>query len=439
MINTSKHTNHLEKWKKGPLKRFGYFISGTGFPHEYQGVTDGDFPFYKVDDMNSSGSDGFITVATNTIDQKTVKQLGAKIAPRSTIIFPKVGAALLSNKRRVLQIPGVFDNNILGFVPTYGDVRYWYYLLLTIDLGRLCNPGPVPSVNESQVGSMPLTIPPESEQKWIAAFLDQQTAKLDELVEKKQLLIDLLQEKRQALITQAVTKGLDPNVPMKDSGIEWLGEVPAHWNIEKLKFFVNIYGGGTPAKDNLEYWNGDIPWVSPKDMKTELIYSTEEYITEKGLANSTTTLIDRKSVLVVVRSGILKRSLPVAINVVPVSLNQDIKAIIPKRHVTVDYLGWVFKGLSHFILYLCKKEGATVDSIEVDDLLKMPIPFPIKEEQDFICQYLQYETGKLDCLISKLESQIYKIQEYRQALITAAVTGQIDVRENAEPIPAGKE
>ena len=92
------------------------------------------------------------------------------------------------------------------------------------------------------------------------------------MIEKKERLIELLQEKRAALISHAVTKGLDPTVPMKDLGVEWLGEIPAHWEVKRLKFAASFYGGGTPFKENLEYWSlADIPWVSPKDMKLKLL------------------------------------------------------------------------------------------------------------------------------------------------------------------------
>ena len=442
--NTSRHTNRLEKWKKGALKRFGYFISGTGFPHEYQGVTDGDFPFYKVDDMNSSGSDGFISVATNTIDQKTVKQLGAKIAPRGTIIFPKVGAALLSNKRRVLQIPGVFDNNILGFVPTYGDVRYWYYLLLTIDLGRLCNPGPVPSVNESQVGSIPLTIPPESEQKLIAAFLDQQTAKLDQLIEKKKRLVDLLQEKRQALITHVVTKGLDPNFPMKDSGIDWLGEVPAHWIVSRLKPFIIL----NPSKQE----------ISKFSLDTEVTFVPMEAVNESGIVD-----YSRIKIISECMAGYTYfRDGDVLLAKITPCFENGKAALVDGLNNGIGFGSTEFHVLransnidSHYLAYIVQSDpfrklgeasmigAAGQKRVPESFILNFKQAFPPIDEQVEIANFLDREISNIDKIINKLNQQITIIQEYRQALITAAVTGQIDVREklavSADPTPAGKE
>jgi type I restriction enzyme, S subunit len=113
----------------------------------------------------------------------------------------------------------------------------------------------------------------------------------------------------------------------KDSGVEWFGQVPEHWTLQKLKHIAVFTGGGTPSRDNLAFWNGSIPWVSPKDMKSEIIVGAEESITEEGLKSSSSSLIPSGTVLLVVRSGILKHTVPVAINETAVALNQDMKAI----------------------------------------------------------------------------------------------------------------
>lgn len=270
--------------------------------------------------------------------------------------------------------------------------------------------------------------PNKKEQINISNFLDIKCSKIDQVIDLKIQQIETLQHYCQSLITETVSKGLNPNIKMKKSGVEWIGDIPEEWKIEKLKYIGKFYGGGTPSKDIEEYWNGDIPWVSPKDMKVDLINTTEESITEKGLKNSTTLLIKNKAVLLVVRSGILKRYLPVAINRVPVVLNQDMKAIIPCRKVSVDFLFWYFKGLSNYILYSCKKDGATVDSIELEELQKLKIAIPAREEQEHISNYLTKKTTEIDALKEEIKNQIQILKEYRQSLIYEAVTGKIDVR-----------
>ena len=125
----------------------------------------------------------------------------------------------------------------------------------------------MPRVNPEQVGSSRAPVPPEPEQHAIAAFLDRETARIDGLVARKERLVELLQEKRTALITRAVTRGLDPNVPMKDSGVEWLGKIPAHWEVKRTKFAATLRSGHTPSRQNPEYWKDcTIPWFGLADV-----------------------------------------------------------------------------------------------------------------------------------------------------------------------------
>jgi len=151
----------------------------------------------------------------------------------------------------------------------------------------------------------------------------------------------------------------------KDSGVTWLGEVPSHWSLLKLKHIATFSGGGTPSRDNPDYWSGDIPWVSPKDMKTEQLTGAEESITATGLANSTASLVPPNRLLMVVRSGILKHTIPVAINQLQVTLNQDMKALdfADEGLTSSFFLRWV-QGLNDLLLLEWAKQGATVESIE---------------------------------------------------------------------------
>lgn len=213
----------------------------------------------------------------------------------------------------------------------------------------------------------------------------------------------------------------------KESGVEWLGEIPKHWRPAKIRTFTRFCGGGTPSRDNLNYWNGDIPWVSPKDMKAERIAGTEECITEEGLTASTSSMIDAGSLLMVVRSGILKHTIPVAINDLPVAMNQDMKAL---RFATGSatskfFLRWV-QGLNDFLLLAWAKQGATVESVEQDYLAETVVPLPPPEEQASITAFLDGATAKIDALIAEQETLLALLTEKRQATISHAVTRGLD-------------
>ncbi|MEB7342923.1 restriction endonuclease subunit S [Enterobacter hormaechei] len=286
----------------------------------------------------------------------------------------------------------------------------------------------------NEFSGLMLPIPPVYEQDQIAKFLDHETAKIDNLIEKQQQLIELLKEKRQAVISHAVTKGLNPDVPMKDSGVEWLGEVPDHWELVPLKYLCNFSGGGTPTKDNLSYWQGGtVPWVSPKDMKSFWISETQDYVTPKAVSESSTNYIEEGSLLMVVRSGILQRNIPVAINIVKVTMNQDMKALRFNERMKAHYAAYFINGNVNSLLLEWTKEGATVESIEHEYLANGLIPVPPIDEQHSIIKSISGQMIRFELLEEKALTGIRLLQERRTALISAAVTGKIDVRDWVAP------
>ncbi len=291
----------------------------------------------------------------------------------------------------------------------------------------------MPRASWDFIGNLPVLLPEIKEQQTIARFLDFKTAQIDALIAKKKTLLDKLAEKRMALISHAVTKGLDPQVKRKDSGVAWLGEIPSHWEAKRLKFVVSTYGGGTPNTGKPEYWNGEIPWVSPKDMKRDFIDATEDYLTELGVAESATKIVPVDSVLIVVRSGILRHTIPVARNTVEVSLNQDMKALVASDCLLPGYIHWLINGLQGGLLPLWSKQGCTVESIEMGYMTNTIIPLPPIDEQGAILEKISRITAKIDAQVAKVIDVISALAEYRNSLITHAVTGKIDVR--GFPIP----
>ena len=213
----------------------------------------------------------------------------------------------------------------------------------------------------------------------------------------------------------------------KPSGINWLGDIPSHWEAKKLKYLLeSVLGGGTPSTEDASFWNGEYPWVSPKDMKSDIITKTEDTVTELAIKNSATTLIPENSVLVVVRSGILKHTLPIAINAMTVTLNQDMKALIPNDSTYPKYLSLLLKGYQHNILSQCSKIGATVDSIEMEWFFNYQLPLPPLIEQRAIATYLDRKTAQIDDLVTRKEQLLALLQRKRQAIINEAVTRGLD-------------
>ncbi|MCT6836594.1 MAG: restriction endonuclease subunit S [Bifidobacteriales bacterium] len=209
----------------------------------------------------------------------------------------------------------------------------------------------------------------------------------------------------------------------KDSGVEWIGEIPTKWRLVQLKSAARFVGGGTPSKDNLQYWNGSIPWVSPKDMKSDVIVDTEDHITDKAISETATQIVPSGNVLLVVRSGILRHTIPVAINAMEVALNQDMKCIIINHKLyDVHYIFRLIQGANSALLPLWSKQGATVESLEFDYISNTVFPLPPLSEQQEIASFLDRECGKIDTLIAEQERLIALLAEKRQAVISHAVT-----------------
>ena len=210
------------------------------------------------------------------------------------------------------------------------------------------------------------------------------------------------------------------------STVSWGAAFPTEWPRKRIKYLCRFAGGGTPDKGNPEYWNGDIPWVSPKDMKSGTIDDTEDHITTDGLESSAARLVAPGAVLLVMRSGILRHSIPVAINRVSVALNQDMRALIPIPQVEARFLARLLEGHQQHLLNEWSKVGSTVESLESDLVGKTEVSVPALGRQRAIVDYLDRETARLDALVAAKERVLGLLAEKRRALITRAVTRGLD-------------
>lgn len=286
----------------------------------------------------------------------------------------------------------------------------------------------MPRASWEFVGSMPLAIPPLAEQTAIATFLDHETAKIDVLVAEQEKLIALLQEKRQAVISHAVTKGLNPNVPMKDSGLEWLGEVPAHWEVSALKRHWMV----TDCKHvTAEFVEEGYPLASIREVQSRWIEFQEAKQTTEHFYQ---LLIEggrnpQPGDLIFSRNATVGEVAQVHADHPPFAMGQDVVLL---RRITQqanpDFLQLVIR--SEVVvqqLALCMI-GSTFKRINVEEIRFLAMAFPPPDEQNMIATRLLDLTEKFDELIAAAVLSVELLQERRTALISAAVTGQIDVR-----------
>lgn len=290
-------------------------------------------------------------------------------------------------------------------------------------------------VPDNFVRNFAIGIPPLEEQAAITIFLDRETAKIAALIADQEKLIALLAEKRQATISHAVTKGLDPDVPMKDSGVAWLGMVPAHWGVVRVKDVTRLESGHTPSKQFPEYWeNCEIPWVSLNDSKflaaNDYISDTAVRINELGLANSSARMLPAGTV-VFTRDATIGLA---SITTLPMAVSQHLIAWCPSGRITSLFLLRIFNAMKpHLDSYTF---GATIKTIGMADVKKLVTTVPPLEEQIAITKFIESELVKLASLTENAQRAVALLKERRSALITAAVTGQIDVRHLVQGGPA---
>jgi type I restriction enzyme S subunit len=345
----------------------------------------------------------------------------------------------------VRSSPGIVCGYHLAIVRAHGDVLNGAFLFRSFQSSPVNKQFQVASTGVTRfglpkgaIGEAWIALPPLSEQRAIAAFLDAQTSKLDTLIAKKRELIDKLKEKRAALITRTVTRGLPPDVAkaagldpqpkMKDSGVEWLGEVPEHWDMPPLykRYYVELGKMLDEAKITGKYLvpylrNTDVQWdrLNVDDLP-EMDISPREY--------RRYTLVNGD--LLVCEGGEVGRCAIFQGIDETIGFQKAIHRLRPRgKNECPRYLFYVICSAAKTGVFLAEGNPNTIIHLTGEKLRRYRFPCPPVSEQRDIATYLDRETAAIDALVAKVETAIERLQEYRAALITAAVTGQIDVRE----------
>lgn len=296
-----------------------------------------------------------------------------------------------------------------------------------------------PAVNASEVGTIPIPLPSHLEQQRIADFLDAETAKLDTLMAKKRELIDKLKEKRSALISRTVTRGLppevaraaglNPNPKLKPSGIEWLGEIPEHWEVVQLFRVAAVIQTG-PFGSQLhqsDYVDGGVPLINPSHLVDGMMVpDDQETVTEKTVKRLARHCLMVGDV-VFARRGEIGRCAVVGQEESGWLCGTG-SMVVRLRDCDPSYFARVFRSAGFSALLTLNAVGTTMLNLNPSIVGRTKVPFPPVSEQRAIADYLDRETNKIDLMVVKVEEAIERLQEYRTALITAAVTGKIDVR-----------
>jgi len=287
----------------------------------------------------------------------------------------------------------------------------------------------MPRTSWEFISSLKFGIPTPDEQLTIANYLDDQTQRIDRLIANKKAQAEKLKELRQIEINNAVTKGLNPKAEMKDSGIEWLGEIPKHWQLKRLKNVSNyIQTGITPPSEKSEYYDGEIPWYGPGGFNGDTILrNPAKYITQQAIEDNEAKLFPVNCIFMI---GIGATIGKVGIIKEPSSCNQQLNIINFKNHVTPDFGVYFLKLYENIIINIANFSTLPIYNQVQTGNLKFLLP--PKEEQIQIANYLINRTTAIDKLVKNIENQIEQLQELRKIKIYEAVTGKIKVNAYAE-------
>ncbi|WP_110114481.1 restriction endonuclease subunit S [Bacillus sp. CGMCC 1.16541] len=313
--------------------------------------------------------------------------------------------------------------------------RYLWYLIqyAKVEMNSKLKGSTFESVTTEDVKNLVTLVPSEAEQKNIANFLNEKTSEIDSLIADKEKLIELLEEKRQAIITEAVTKGLNPNVKMKDSGVEWIGEIPEHWKIKKIKHLSTYVGSGKTPKGGGEiYTNEGVMFLRSMNVHFEgLRLNDIVYINPEIDDDMKSTRVKSQDILLNITGASIGRTCIVPANFPPANVNQHVCIIRPGKSKIVPAL--LSKIMGSQIVQeqiIMAQNGSSREGLNFPQVRNLLLPLSDSiEEQRYISKYIEKQTKELYSSIMDIKEQIGKLKEYRQSLIYEAVTGKIDVRE----------
>jgi type I restriction enzyme S subunit len=313
------------------------------------------------------------------------------------------------------------------------DKEYLKWLLYLFDVRHMktLGAGIRQTISFKDIADCTVYIPSDTEQKSIATFLDRETQRIDSLIEEKQAFIKLIKEKRQAQISHIVTKGLNPNVEMQDSGIEWIGQVPKHWIVRRLKHTSTLQSGIAKGKDNAGKDTLSVPMLRVANVQDGYVklddvheinvlpHEVERYALKDGDVLMNEGGDNDK----LGRGAVWKEQIKPCIH-------QNHVFVIRVNDIEPEWLGWLTQSAyAKFYFFRVSKQSTNLASISSTNVKEVHLLIPPEDERKLIMEYLKKQTSKLNQLVHDVEQSIFLLKEHHTSLISAAVTGKIDVRE----------
>ncbi len=417
-------------WRVEPVKRVAEFQTGWTPPTGRDDLYGGSNIWVTIGDLGGR----VVSESAKQVTDEAIELVGISASPKGSLLF--------SFKLSIGQVAfagcDLFTNEAIAtFLPGGElDLSFAYYALPVFVVQNAAeNIYGAKLLNQELIRTAALAIPPANEQAAIAVFLDRETAKIDALVEEQLRLIELLKEKRQAVISHAVTKGLDPRAPMKDSDIEWLGEVPEHWQLSKVKFATSHV---VDCLHTTPTYEGDLifPAIRTADIEPgRLLLDQTRLVSRKIYEERIQRLRPAAGDILYSREGERFGMAALVPDGVDLCLGQRMMMFRSNDENCSKYLMWTLN--SNVVLQQVDLStgGSTSPHINISDIVNFDIPRPPQDEQQQISDFIDERTGAFDELIVTAEGVVALLQERRSALIAAAVTGKIDVRVAGQVLP----
>ena len=402
---------------------------------------DGDWIESKVIE-----SDGIRYLTTGNIGVLEYKEQGSGFISEETFsklncteVFP--GDLLISRLNepiaRTCIVPDLgyrivvaVDNVIYRPETTLYNKRFIMYQMnctpYTVNASFIARGSTMPRISRTMLGAIKLCIPPLAEQEVIATYLDEKCGEINRAIDVQRKKTELLGELKQTILTDAVTKGLNPNAPMKGSGVEWIGKVPIHWEVMRLRFACEFRNGYTPSKANPDFWeNGSIPWYRMEDIRESgrFLNEAKQYITRKAVKGN--GLFEAGSFILATTATIGEHAVLIADSLANQQFtNLKIRKSLSNR-LSRDFFFYYLFVIDDY----CKSttRTATFPAVNMDDLKNFGVTIPPLQEQQAIVAHIEDEVGKIDSRISRANRRIELLEELKQSIITEAVTGKIKV------------
>lgn len=412
----------MTPWPDMKVGRVARLISGVGFPHQYQGKTSGAHPFLKVSDLASAVSGYHLATAQNWVDQADLSSLGARLAPKGAIVFPKVGAAMLKNPRRLLDLPAAMDNNLMAVIPNSGEPRFWLYALSTIDLGEISAGGVLPYVNEGQIRDLHIPFPSVQQQRRIADFLDTETTRIDRMMAATRAQQNLVAERESIAFTESVVRAGGPSLGSLQLGQQ--AEWPAMPLNRVLRQLTNGYVG--PTRD-LFVAEG-VPYLQSLHIKHGSIdFARRPYYVRPAWAAERPRIRLRYEDILIVQTGAIGEVGIVGDDFVGASCHALLIARTDRDLLLPRFFWHALR--SHWGRHALLREqtGALHPHLEAGNVRFMKFPVPSLRTQDRVVADTEAIARDVRSIQAALNRRLSLQAERRQALITAAVTGQFDV------------